>query len=185
MSERKGLHIAVGIENPDISSGQSDTLFEATSADGRLAIPISNLIRAFHNSSDEWSKQTLQIQAFDVGSDDDVSNNLFAADNRIEMDRKLRSVTIDENKIDDLPNREFSLLEFLLSNLDSVQQRADIYQSVWGHPFKPNERSVDVYIAKLRKKLDNASYDLGDRKQGAIRSYQGIGYFAVSSLDVK
>jgi DNA-binding response OmpR family regulator len=55
-----------------------------------------------------------------------------------------------------LTPREFELLVELMRRPDEVLSRTSLYQQCWGHPMDPTDRAVDVYVRKLRAKLDNA-----------------------------
>ena len=71
----------------------------------------------------------------------------------------------------DLTRREFELIELLASAPGQVLQREEIYQRVWGYAMAHGDRSVDVFVRKLRKKLERASP--GWRY---IHTHFGIGY---------
>ncbi|HYF26129.1 MAG TPA: response regulator transcription factor [Baekduia sp.] len=57
----------------------------------------------------------------------------------------------------DLTRREFELLELLAAAEGRVLEREEIYQRVWGYTMARGDRSVDVFVRKLRQKLDKAS----------------------------
>jgi DNA-binding response OmpR family regulator len=56
-----------------------------------------------------------------------------------------------------LTRREFELLQLLASSSGRVVQREAIYERVWGYSMAHGDRSVDVYVRKLRRKLESAS----------------------------
>jgi DNA-binding response OmpR family regulator len=79
----------------------------------------------------------------------------------------------------DLTRREFELIQLLADAQGQVMQREEIYQRVWGYAMVHGDRSVDVFVRKLRQKLEKASP--GWRY---IHTHFGIGYrFAAESLD--
>jgi DNA-binding response OmpR family regulator len=55
-----------------------------------------------------------------------------------------------------LSRRELDLLAALSAREGLVVGRAELYESVWGTPLRPDDRSVDVYVHKLRGKLAEA-----------------------------
>lgn len=55
-----------------------------------------------------------------------------------------------------LTPREFELLVELMRRPDEVLSRTWLYERCWGHAMDPTDRAVDVYVRKLRAKLDNA-----------------------------
>jgi DNA-binding response OmpR family regulator len=52
--------------------------------------------------------------------------------------------------------REFQILTALASNPDRVIHRSELYRLVWGREMRPADRSVDVYVSKVRSKLERA-----------------------------
>jgi DNA-binding response OmpR family regulator len=56
-----------------------------------------------------------------------------------------------------LTMRELSLLAALARREGRVVARDELYAVVWQLPYRPYERSVDVYVAKLRQKLEDAA----------------------------
>ena len=78
----------------------------------------------------------------------------------------------------DLTRREFELIELLASAEGRVLEREEIYQRVWGYAMARGDRSVDVFVRKLRQKLERASPDWR-----YIHTHFGIGYrFAAESV---
>lgn len=67
--------------------------------------------------------------------------------------------------------REFELLVALARKLGAIITREDLYATVWGGELRPGDRSVDVYVSKLRGKLEAA---LPDRR--FIHTHPGFGY---------
>lgn len=55
-----------------------------------------------------------------------------------------------------LTARELDLLTALVLRQGRIVSRAEIYAAVWDEPYRKSDRSVDVYVAKLRQKLDQA-----------------------------
>jgi DNA-binding response OmpR family regulator len=70
-----------------------------------------------------------------------------------------------------LTRREFELLELLAEVPGQVVEREEIYQKVWGYAMAHGDRSVDVFIRKLRQKLQRQSPDWR-----YIHTHFGIGY---------
>jgi DNA-binding response OmpR family regulator len=71
----------------------------------------------------------------------------------------------------DLTRREFELLQLLADARATVLQREEIYQRVWGYAMAHGDRSVDVFVRKLRQKLETAS-----PQWRYIHTHFGIGY---------
>ena len=71
----------------------------------------------------------------------------------------------------ELTRREFELLHLLACAQDQVLQREEIYQRVWGYAMAHGDRSVDVFVRKLRQKLERAS-----PTWRYIHTHFGVGY---------
>jgi DNA-binding response OmpR family regulator len=67
--------------------------------------------------------------------------------------------------------RELSLLTELARRRGRIVSRAELYCVVWVGPYRRNERSVDVYVRKLRTKLGPALPDWA-----FIHTHFGFGY---------
>src|SRR4029079_12739902 len=67
--------------------------------------------------------------------------------------------------------RELQLLTQLAHNAERVMTREELYETVWGRSYKKSDRSVDVYVGRLRSKLNRA---LPGRR--FIHTHTGIGY---------
>ena len=79
----------------------------------------------------------------------------------------------------DLTAREFEIFQ-LLSHSDRVLRREEIYERVWGYAMAHGDRSVDVFVRKLRQKLRAAS-----PKWDYIHTHFGVGYrFAAEPVGV-
>ena len=71
----------------------------------------------------------------------------------------------------DLTRREFELISVLAGAEGQVLEREEIYQRVWGYAMAHGDRSVDVFVRKLRQKLERASPDWR-----YIHTHFGVGY---------
>src|SRR4051794_414714 len=71
----------------------------------------------------------------------------------------------------ELTRREFELIELLASAEGRVLEREEIYQRVWGYAMARGDRSVDVFVRKLRQKLEK-----GSPGWRYIHTHFGIGY---------
>jgi DNA-binding response OmpR family regulator len=78
-----------------------------------------------------------------------------------------------------LTRREFELIELLAAGEGRVLEREDIYSRLWGYAMVRGDRSVDVFVRKLRQKLEKASPEWR-----YIHTHFGIGYrFAAEMAD--
>jgi DNA-binding response OmpR family regulator len=70
-----------------------------------------------------------------------------------------------------LSERELTLLTVLARRAGEVVSRAELYELAWGRPLARTDRSVDVYVHKLRRKLEAAVPDVR-----FIHTHHTIGY---------
>ena len=75
---------------------------------------------------------------------------------------------IDDDEVD-LRTKEFDLLYYLVKHPKQVFTREQLLDSVWGYQFYGDERTVDVHIKRLRKKI-------GTDEQPFIHTVWGVGY---------
>jgi two-component system copper resistance phosphate regulon response regulator CusR len=87
----------------------------------------------------------------------------------LELDRLSQQVKRAGKRID-LTSKEYSLLEYLMSNAGRVLSRTMIIEHVWDQSFDGITNIVDVYVRHLRSKVD----DPFDQK--LIHTVRGVGY---------
>ncbi|HTJ02574.1 MAG TPA: response regulator transcription factor [Methylovirgula sp.] len=87
----------------------------------------------------------------------------------LRLDLMQRRATRRNRDIDLLP-REFQVLEFLVRNEGHVVPRAMLLQHVWDLHFDPNTNIIDVYVSRVRRKVDSQEdYPL-------IHTVRGVGF---------
>ncbi|HLH14309.1 MAG TPA: response regulator transcription factor, partial [Solirubrobacteraceae bacterium] len=105
------------------------------------------------------------------------SEPILAGEVEIRSDRF--QAFVGERSID-LTRREFELIELLAAAEGRVLEREEIYSRLWGYTMVRGDRSVDVFVRKLRQKLEKAS-----PKWRYIHTHFGIGYrFAAESVEI-
>jgi DNA-binding response OmpR family regulator len=75
-----------------------------------------------------------------------------------------------EDDVLELTTREFNLLELLMRSPGRVYSRTQLLEHVWGYDFDPQTNVVDVYIRRVRNKID-----LPD-EPSLIEAVRGVGY---------
>lgn len=147
---------------------------------------LKNTIIAFLTArSEDYS----EIAGFQAGADDYITKPIRpkVLITRIQSLLKRKSITEDSkqiltykdicldkekfqvsvgNTVLNLPNKEFKLLEILISKPEHVFSRDEIYSSVWGKETIVGDRTIDVHIRRLREKLG----------EQYIFTIKGIGY---------
>ena len=126
-----------------------------------------------------------QVAGFDLGADDYITKPIrmkilvsrvqallkrlpaeTARQRGIAIDRERHTVVIDGRELTTLPRKEFALLELLVSSPGRIFTREEIYARVWGDDVVVGDRTIDVHILKLRRKI-------GDDR---ISTVKGVGY---------
>ncbi len=85
------------------------------------------------------------------------------------LDTVTRQVTRGAKEID-LARREYLLLEFLMRSTGRICGRMAIVEKVWDYDFDPGTNLVDVYIMRLREKID------ADFEPKLLQTVRGVGY---------
>src|SRR4051812_17500848 len=88
----------------------------------------------------------------------------------VELDPASRVVRRSGDPVE-LTSVEFALLEALMRAAGQVVTRETLAQNVLGRRFMPYDRSIDVHVSKLRRKLGDQSAD-AER----IKTIRGVGY---------
>lgn len=99
-----------------------------------------------------------------------VESEVQNDDNRIELkdiliDRERYKVIYKEEKVF-LPRKEFEILFLLASRCNKVVRREEIYAHLWGNKIIVGDRTIDVHIRRLRKRMAIEN----------IKTVKGIGY---------
>jgi DNA-binding response OmpR family regulator len=66
--------------------------------------------------------------------------------------------------------REFRLLKYMMERYDKLLTRATLFKDVWHYKFVPKSNLVDVYIGRLRRKINQPN------EPSMIRSVRGVGF---------
>ena len=98
----------------------------------------------------------------------DLPGTLYAGELEIRPDEGLVLAT---GRALTLSVREFELLVAMARRVGAIITREELYGTVWGSELRLGDRSVDVYVSKLRSKLEAA---LPDRR--FIHTHPGFGY---------
>ena len=83
------------------------------------------------------------------------------------LDEGRHTVLVSGNEVD-LTYKEYEILKHLIRNKGIVLTRDRLMEIVWGYDFEQGNRTVDVHIQSLRKKLGNA----GEH----IKTIRNVGY---------
>ncbi len=130
------------------------------------------------------------VKGLDMGADDYISkpfgvmefvsrvravlrrSSAPLSENKIEykdilLDEARRLAFVSNNKVE-LTYKEFEILKLLIINKDIVLTRDKLMEHIWGYDFEHGNRTVDVHIQSIRKKLGNAGE--------CIKTIRNVGY---------
>jgi DNA-binding response OmpR family regulator len=105
-----------------------------------------------------------RIRALTRRSDQATATHLAVGDLRLDL---LGRLAWRGERLIELSNREFALLEYLVRHPGQVLSRTQILDAVWEYDADPSSNVVDVYIRYLRRKLGEPS---------TIQTVRGAGY---------
>jgi DNA-binding response OmpR family regulator len=151
------------------------------------AAPVAERVRGLRGGADDWitkpchpEELVARVQAVlrrrragELPTDDDT---VLAGELAIRPDRFDAYVA---NEPASLSRKEYELLHQLATADGRVLEREDVYQRVWGYTMVRGDRSVDVFVRKLRQKLERVSPDWR-----YVHTHFGVGYrFAAEPID--
>jgi two-component system copper resistance phosphate regulon response regulator CusR len=87
----------------------------------------------------------------------------------LSIETRRRRVVVDGQEIL-LRAKEYALLEHLARRAGDVVTRADIAEHVWDEHYDPLSNVIDVYVQRLRRRLDRPG------RESLIRTRRGVGY---------
>ena len=96
------------------------------------------------------------------------SKNILKFDN-LKLNLTTREVHRGDYQIN-LTNKEFQILQYLVANSEQVLSRQQILNRVWNCDLIENDRTIEVHIRHLRKKLEKKA------EKRLIQTVRGIGY---------
>jgi DNA-binding response OmpR family regulator len=149
--------------------------------------PVADRVRALRGGADDWiakpchpEELIARIQAIlrrrRSGELPAYEERLVAGELAIRPDR-FDAYVGDEPA--SLSRKEYELLKQLAAVDGRVLEREEIYQRVWGYTMARGDRSVDVFVRKLRQKLERVSPDWR-----YVHTHFGVGYrFAAQPAD--
>ena len=161
-----GLSIAGMIkENPE-KYGTPSILMLTAKAE------IEDVIEGFKSGADEYMRKpfdprelVIRVNKL-VGKIEDEKRKVYVYKN-VEINTEKHISTEDGIELE-LSKKEYDLMLYLMENKGIVVTREKILDKVWSSNYYSGDRSVDVYIAKLREKIKSLAKD--------IKTVKGVGY---------
>ena len=147
---------------------------------------VRDRVRALHLGADDWiakpchpDEVAARIEAILRRARRATSRLMTApsVSGELEIDLSRFQAYVGEQSLD-FTRREFEVLRLLAGAVGKVLTREEIYEQVWGYRMAHGDRSVDVFVRKVRQKLEKASptwtyihthFGLGYRFEPAVR----------------
>jgi DNA-binding response OmpR family regulator len=85
---------------------------------------------------------------------------------RLALNTRTQEVWLDNQRIE-LTAREYALLEYFCRKQGAVISREEIAEHVWDHRYDPASNVIDVYVQRLRRKLDYGDVSCIQTRRGA------------------
>lgn len=170
-------HLMVGVGVVGGSIEQIPIDFETP--ESRLVIPLPELISVIKERGANCPSGQLHIWLGEGTSTQERERpDVPFADGHL-VHSPARQAVIVEGNVRPLTRLRFNLLDLLVRHMDTVVYREEIFETVWGYPYKHGDRSADTMVSKIRKQF-GPPFD--DPETGAIRVSPGNGYYTVSTL---
>lgn len=112
------------------------------------------------------ARAALQIRK-NVGNNEKISDSLTFGD--LSLDRNSYSVKVGQTDIP-LTKQEFNILELLMMHPGKIYSKQEIYDYAWGDVYIGEDKTVNVHISNIRKKLRAVS------ERDYIETVWGIGF---------
>jgi DNA-binding response OmpR family regulator len=140
---------------------------------------VRDRVRALHLGADDWIQKpchpdevAARIEAI-LRRGRRATSRLMTAPSvsgELEVDLSRFQAYVGEQSLD-FTRREFEVLRLLAGAVGKVLTREEIYEQVWGYRMAHGDRSVDVFVRKVRQKLEKAS-----PSWTYIHTHFGLGY---------
>lgn len=124
--------------------------------------------RGFKNGANDYIKKPYDITELMMrikNAEDYFQTDSVVIYKDIEIDYEKMIVKKGDIEIE-LSKTEFELLKFIMEKRGYILSRSKIYSEIWGKVFEEGERAVDLYIGRLRKKIEGLQ----------IKTVPGYGY---------
>jgi DNA-binding response OmpR family regulator len=172
LPEKDGLAVCRALRNKRVNT----PILMLTARDA-----LTDRVRGLDSGADDYLVKPFEvdelrarIRALLRRESDSKSPLLVAAD--LEMDPATHAVQRAGHPIE-LTSKEFALLEYLMRHPNRLVSREMIQEHLWGYDHALGSNVVDVYIRRLRRKIDD------DSPIKLIETVRGTGYRIVKSKD--
>lgn len=141
---------------------------------------LSDKERAFLTGTDDYVTKPFEVEELMFRIRAVLRRYQKNADTEIQLgnltlNQAYLEIAVDQKRMN-LPNKEFTLLFLLASQPKQVYSRESLIEKIWGFDYEGDERTVDVHVKRLRKRLDKLGANV------AIKTVRGLGYKVVQDV---
>lgn len=133
---------------------------------------VEDVLKGLNTGADDYMKKPfdpreLLLRIKKLLGRNEKQNKVILNYKDITIDKDKYSI-MENNEERELSKKEFDLLLYLIENKGIVLSREKILNKVWNSNYYSGDRSVDVYIGKIREKIKSIS--------PYIKTIKGVGY---------
>ena len=141
---------------------------------------LSDKERAFLTGTDDYVTKPFEVEELMFRIRAVLRRYQKNADTEIQLgnltlNQAYLEIAVDQKRMN-LPNKEFTLLFLLASQPKQVFSRELLIEKIWGFDYEGDERTVDVHVKRLRKRLDKLGANV------VIKTVRGLGYKVVQDV---
>jgi two-component system response regulator PfeR len=141
-------------------------------------------IVGFSQGADDYLPKPFSMREMDVRIDAVLRRVAYEHETSAATPAEDPQLLLDKHRCDachngvwaDLSTTEFRILQVLSSQVDEVLTKAFLYQQAMHRPYSQHDRSLDMHVSRIRRKLHAIDYD-GAR----LETVRGTGYVLIRS----
>ena len=149
MGEMSGFELATHIRASETVGNVPIIFCTAKSAD-------DDLVKGFNTGADDYIRKPFSMKELMARVKNALKRTQLTSRiveyQGLKLDKDSRLFSIDGEKVD-LTKKEFELMKLFLTNMDRIFTREEILDNIWGKNIYVVDRTIDVNINRLRKKL--------------------------------